>query len=54
MQLEERMRLAGFWEAHRLMFPNQLGKPMNAKNLTARSFKPLLKRAELSDMAFTI
>ncbi len=29
------------------MFPNRLGKPMNAKNLTARSFKPLLECAGL-------
>ncbi len=46
-QLEERMRLAGLWEDHGLVFPNQVGKTMNAKNLTARSFKPLLERAGL-------
>lgn len=47
IQLEERMRLAGLWEDHELVFPNQLGKTVNAKNLTARSFKPLLERAGL-------
>lgn len=46
-QLEERMRLTGLWEDHGLAFPNQLGKTMNASNLTARSFKPILKRAGL-------
>lgn len=29
------------------MFPALTGTPMNAKNLTARSFKPLLERAGL-------
>lgn len=46
-QLEERMRLAGLYEDHGLVFPNQTGKTMNVKNLTARSYKPLLKRAGL-------
>lgn len=47
-QLEERMRLAGLWEDNGLVFPNQVGKTMNAKNLTARSFKPILERVGLS------
>ncbi len=52
-QLEEWMRLAGLWEDHGLVFPNRVGKPMNAKNLTARSFKPLLKRTGLpKDVTF--
>jgi integrase len=46
-QLKERMQLAGFWEDHGLIFPNKVGKPMNAKNLTARSFKPMLAKARL-------
>ena len=46
-QLEERMRLAGLWADNGLVFPNQVGKTMNARNLTARSFKPLLARAGL-------
>jgi len=46
-QLEERMRLAGLWENHELVFPNTIGKPMNASNLIARSFKPLLEQAGL-------
>ena len=41
------MRLADLWEDHGLVFPNQVGKTTNAKNLTARSFKPLLERAGL-------
>src|SRR5215211_4362995 len=46
-QLEERLRLAGLWEDHDLVFPNSIGKPMNASNLNARSFKPLLEKAGL-------
>jgi integrase len=33
-----------------LIFPSRKGTPMNARNLTARSFKPLLKRAGLPDI----
>jgi len=47
-QLEERMRLARLREDQGLVFPNQVGKTMNARNLTARSFKPILERAGLS------
>ena len=46
-QLEERMRLAGLREDHGLVFPNQVGKTMSARNLIARSFKPTLERAGL-------
>lgn len=35
----------GLWEDHGLIFPNRVGKPMNARNLIIRSFKPLLERA---------
>lgn len=47
-QQVERARLAGLWEDHGLVFPNQVGKTMNAKNLTSRSFKPILERAGLT------
>ncbi len=43
----ERLRLGTLWEDNGLVFPAQVGTPMNAKNLTARSFKPLLERAGL-------
>ncbi len=46
-QNEERLRLGTLWEDHGLVFPAQVGTPMNAKNLTVRSFKPLLERAGL-------
>ena len=41
------MRLTGLWVDNGLVFPNQVGKIMNARNLTARSFKPLLERSGL-------
>jgi integrase len=47
-QLEERIKLAGLWQDHGLVFPTLVGTPMSARNLTARSFKPLLERAGLS------
>ena len=51
-QNEERMRLGFLWKDHGLVFPNRLGKPMNADNLYHRGFKPLLKRAGLSGFTF--
>jgi integrase len=46
-QLEERMRLATLREDQGLVFPNRVGKPMSARNLVARNFKPILERAGL-------
>ena len=51
-QNEERLRLSSLWEDHGLVFPNQVGKPMNADNLYHREFKPLLKKAGLSGFTF--
>jgi integrase len=51
-QNEERLRLGSLWEDHNLVFPNQLGKPMNADNFYHREFKPLLKKAGLSGFTF--
>jgi integrase len=47
-QNEERLRLGSLWEDHDLVFPNRVGKPMNADNLYHREFKPLLKKAGFS------
>ena len=38
-QLEERMRLAGLWQDHGLVFHNELGSLFNPSNLRNRSFK---------------
>jgi integrase len=51
-QNEERLRLGSLWEDGDLMFPNQVGKPMNADNLYHRGFKPLLQKAGLSGFTF--
>jgi integrase len=42
------------WQDHDLVFPNTIGKPMNAGNLYRRDFQPLLRRAGLADEGFTI
>ncbi len=51
-QNKERLRLGSLWEDHSLVFPNQLGRPMNADNLYHRGFKPLLEKAGLSGFTF--
>ncbi len=51
-QNEERLGPGSLWEDHSWVFPNRLGKPMNADNLYHREFKPLLKKAGLSGFTF--
>jgi integrase len=51
-QLEQRVRLAGLYEDHGLIFSSEKGSPLNPENLVKRSFKPLLKRAGLSNIRF--
>jgi integrase len=46
-QLKEIERAGDRYQDQGLVFPSQAGTPMNAKNLTARSFKPLLVQAGL-------
>jgi integrase len=46
-QLEEIERSGELYQDQGLVFPARAGTPMNAKNLTARSFKPLLDKAGL-------
>jgi integrase len=45
-QLEERVRKAGLWEDHGLVFPSEVGTPMSGRNLY-RAFKIRVKRASL-------
>ena len=49
-QNEERLRCGSQWEERNLVFPSRRGTTMRAKNLTARSFKPILGRAGLPDI----
>ena len=45
-QLEEKMKKAGLWRDHGLVFPSSVGTPLSHRNVV-RSFKALLKRAGL-------
>lgn len=47
-QLEERMERAGLWEDHGLVFPSNVGTPLDQRNLT-RAFKAAVKRAGLPE-----
>jgi integrase len=51
-QLEQRVRLASLYEDHGLIFSSESGTPLNPENLVKRSFKPLLKKAGLSEIRF--
>jgi integrase len=51
-QVQERLKHAGFWKDHGLVFTTLVGTPLNRHNVFSRSFKPLLRRAELPDMPF--
>jgi integrase len=44
--LEERMKLAGLWQEHGLVFPSTVGTPLSGRNLT-RAFKRHLECAGL-------
>jgi integrase len=52
-QLREIDRLGSLYQDRGLIFPSKRGTAMNANNLTARSFKPILKRAKLQDSGCT-
>ena len=52
-QNEERLRAGELWEDNDLVFPNTLGKPMNAGNFYRRGFQPLLEKANLAEEGFT-
>jgi integrase len=50
-QLEQRVRLADFYDDHGLIFSSEIGTPLNPENLVKRSFKPLLEKAGLPEIA---
>ena len=52
-QNEERLKAGDVWEDHNLVFPNTIGKPMNAGNFYRRELQPLLERAGLAGEGFT-
>jgi integrase len=51
-QLEEKMKLAGLYKDHGLIFAAGVGTPISPENLVNRSFKPLLKKAGLPQIRF--
>jgi integrase len=48
-QLEERLKLGQAYENNDFVFATELGSPILTSNLTRRHFKPILKKAELSE-----
>lgn len=51
-QLEERMRVAGLWQDHDLVFTTGVGTPVSRADLLTGSFKPLLRQADLPEVRF--
>lgn len=51
-QMEERLRLGEVWQEHGLVFPSEIGTPMQPSNLIRRSFHPLLEKAGLPRIRF--
>jgi integrase len=52
-QNEERLKAGDVWHDNNLVFPNTVGKPMNAGNFYRREFQLLLLRAGLAGEGFT-
>jgi integrase len=51
-QKEERLALGEAWEDLDLVFPNPIGRPMDASNLLRRQFYPLLEKVGLPRIRF--
>jgi integrase len=51
-QAKERLRNGAFWDDHDLVFANEVGRPIEVRNLMRRSFLPLLKVAGLPRIRF--
>ena len=51
-QNEERARAGSLWEETSLVFTSTIGTPVDVGNLTYRSFRPLLKSADLPRIRF--
>ncbi len=51
-QNTERLKLGDLWQDNGLVFCTHAGKPLDFRNLTTASFKPLLKKAGLPDVRF--
>jgi integrase len=51
-QAAQRLRLGSVWDDRDLVFPNEIGQPIEQSNLLRRSFWPLLEKAGLPRMRF--
>ncbi len=51
-QAEKRLNLGPAWHDNDLVFPNEIGRPLQKSNLQRRSFIPLLKKAECPRIRF--
>jgi len=51
-QAQDRLLLGPAWEDNGLVFPNQVGRPIEKQNLLRRSFWPILRQAGLPHMRF--
>ena len=51
-QAEEKLKAGPLYEERDLVFASEYGTPLDAQNVVNRSFKPLLKKAELPDIRF--
>jgi integrase len=51
-QNEERTRASSLWEETSLVFTSTIGTPVDVGTLTYRSFRPLLKSADLPRIRF--
>jgi integrase len=51
-QNQDRLKMGASWEDWRLVFANEIGRPMEVGNLTNRYFRPLLRKAGLAQIRF--
>ena len=51
-QLEERLKVGPAWEDNGLVFANQIGRPIGGDMVLKRSFRPLLRKANLPVIRF--
>lgn len=52
VQAERRLQIGAAWQDNDLVFPNEIGRPLDSSNLRRRSFLPLLGKANLARIRF--
>ena len=53
-QTEHRFKLGSAYENYNLVFANELGRPLNARNLYQRNFQSIVKKSELDKEGFVL